>query len=311
MKESLIKHDDRHALPADKPETDEADEEDESTKGSRHWIGPALPPDQAAGSPDIVSVPQHQPEHDHRTATEHHSKVIEPLEPIVPRSEEIKREIARLNEEETRAGKKNTTEKKKHKDAPVEAAPVVAAEPTPPLASEPEPQPAPPPPAPMPEPDVALPEPESLAATDVAQARALAEAAAKAEADAAAAQAARDAAAAQAAPQAPAETAPEAPAAPAKPAEEEAPKHSSRRQRRRLREEDEARAEDEAKKVKPEKSAPAGDEEALPLTGKLIMPSANRPAPEALEAHTPSAMPPKLAPGEVFVDEAGNVIVGE
>ena len=45
------------------------------------------------------------------------------------------------------------------------------------------------------------------------------------------------------------------------------------------------------------------------MTGKLIMPSADKPkpAPEPVKLEKPK----KLAPGEVFVDEHGNVVIGE
>ena len=49
--------------------------------------------------------------------------------------------------------------------------------------------------------------------------------------------------------------------------------------------------------------------EAAPLTGKLILPSGDRPMPE-LAQHI-NVKPKKLAPGEVYVDDKGNVIIGE
>jgi hypothetical protein len=49
--------------------------------------------------------------------------------------------------------------------------------------------------------------------------------------------------------------------------------------------------------------------EVAPLTGMLIMPSADKPKPET---DKPKAeKPKKLAPGEVYVDEHGNVMIGE
>ena len=47
---------------------------------------------------------------------------------------------------------------------------------------------------------------------------------------------------------------------------------------------------------------------AVPMTGKLILPSAHKAVPTAT---APLARPDKLAKGEVFVDSAGNVIIGE
>jgi hypothetical protein len=45
------------------------------------------------------------------------------------------------------------------------------------------------------------------------------------------------------------------------------------------------------------------------MTGKLILPSGDKPKPES--AQPKAEKPKKLAPGEVFVDEKGNVLVGE
>jgi hypothetical protein len=56
------------------------------------------------------------------------------------------------------------------------------------------------------------------------------------------------------------------------------------------------------------KPTDAGKEQAS-MTGKLILPSANKPA---AEPEKPKLVKPKkLAPGEVFVDEHGNVVIGE
>jgi hypothetical protein len=60
--------------------------------------------------------------------------------------------------------------------------------------------------------------------------------------------------------------------------------------------------------AKPEPK-PAEPAEPAPLTGQVIMPTA---APKTDEAPKPKLeQPKKLAKGEVFVDEAGNVIIGE
>ena len=45
------------------------------------------------------------------------------------------------------------------------------------------------------------------------------------------------------------------------------------------------------------------------LTGRLILPSHDKPAPEPEK--TVAERPKQLAPGEVYVDPAGNVIIGE
>jgi len=49
--------------------------------------------------------------------------------------------------------------------------------------------------------------------------------------------------------------------------------------------------------------------EAAPLTGKLILPSGEKPAKEPELPKTEK--PKKLAPGEVYVDDSGNVMIGE
>jgi hypothetical protein len=51
------------------------------------------------------------------------------------------------------------------------------------------------------------------------------------------------------------------------------------------------------------------EKEQAALTGKLILPTGNKPA---TEPEKPKLVKPKkLAPGEVFVDEHGNVVIGE
>jgi len=64
-------------------------------------------------------------------------------------------------------------------------------------------------------------------------------------------------------------------------------------------------SEAEAEHNKPSEAA-AG---AAPLTGKLILPTGERPvaAPESRKVEKPK----KLAPGEVYVDDSGNVMIGE
>lgn len=49
--------------------------------------------------------------------------------------------------------------------------------------------------------------------------------------------------------------------------------------------------------------------EAAPLTGKLILPTGVKPSAQATLTRTEK--PKKLAPGEVYVDETGNVVIGE
>jgi hypothetical protein len=45
------------------------------------------------------------------------------------------------------------------------------------------------------------------------------------------------------------------------------------------------------------------------MTGKLILPTGEKPKPEPVQPKTEK--PKKLAPGEVYVDENGNVMIGE
>jgi hypothetical protein len=48
---------------------------------------------------------------------------------------------------------------------------------------------------------------------------------------------------------------------------------------------------------------------AAPLTGTLILPTGEKPAAEPEKPK--EAKPKKLAPGEVYVDDSGNVMIGE
>jgi hypothetical protein len=163
-------------------------------------------------------------------------------------------------------------------EAPV-AAPTPAPEPTP------EPTPAPTPVSqPEPEPEMTMPVAVSLDATDVAEAKA---------------KAAKEA---QAAPPAPTEEPKVAPArhrlghAEAKPAKSESkpePKPEPK---------DEAPTKTEAKPTH-------GD--SAPQPGKLIMPSQKAKSDEPKAAPSPVAKPAKLAKGEIYVDESGNVQIGE
>jgi hypothetical protein len=56
------------------------------------------------------------------------------------------------------------------------------------------------------------------------------------------------------------------------------------------------------------KPTAAGKEQGS-MVGKLIVPTAQKPKPEPVQPKL--AKPKKLAPGEVFVDEHGNVVIGE
>jgi hypothetical protein len=243
-----------------------------------------------------------------RYNAEHHGlKVIQPLEPIVSAKERFARELAALN-----GGGDQTSQaaSSSSQGAPAASAAAPAAAsassaasaskaPTPPTA----------PPAPIvktlemtaapsapeaapsaavqstPSFDDSLPVAESLAAEDVAKAKA------------------EQAKQAASAPASEPTTAPVVAAAAEAVAAKAEPKH--KRSKREKRELEHIETTEEAEHNKPtEAEAEAGQ-----LTGKLIMPSAEKPKPEPV---TPKAeKPKKLAPGEVFVDENGNVIIGE
>jgi hypothetical protein len=51
--------------------------------------------------------------------------------------------------------------------------------------------------------------------------------------------------------------------------------------------------------------------EAGSLTGKLIMPSADQASKRETASVAPGQKPPRLNKGEVYVDERGNVVIGE
>ncbi len=81
---------------------------------------------------------------------------------------------------------------------------------------------------------------------------------------------------------------------------------AGRRRRHRL----EKPAETVGSKEEAEHNEPsAAAKEAAPLTGKLILPTGEKPAVEVKKADAPK--PKKLAPGEVYVDDKGNVLIGE
>jgi len=209
----------------------------------------------------------------------HGMKVIQPLEPIVPPKEEFARELAGINNDEPKAKPPKLPEQPvEPKEAVKPARPVekkVEAAPQEPAAS----------PAIVKHSGEMLPElPESAtegAASDTADFEtAIPQSESLAADDVAKARAEREAQAAL---------------KKAKPAPEKAPEdQGGRHKRKRMRDRDR----------KPE-SSPQSDT----LAGKLIMPTGEKP--EAAEEPKPQERPKQLAPGEVYVDEAGNVIIGE
>ncbi len=298
-----------------------------------------------AGRPSEPGVAKDE----HPTAVHHGLKVIQPLEPIVPPKERFAKELAEMNAQQQPApvvaAKKAPAPVAKA--APVvppkpPAAPVAVVAPPAPKPEPPKPEPKPaavqPAPAPLvmqaaplPAPTfddfAGLPQAQSLAANDVAKVRAE-----------------------QAAHPAPAEVTapvpePELPPAPApaaivkhdehmlpavekaedkpeenKPETAEKPEseqpngsnnsnNSSKRNKRRRggREKPAERIESAEEAEHNQPSAAAA--EAAPLTGTLILPSGEKPV---MDVEKPKeAKPKKLAPGEVYVDDSGNVIIGE
>ncbi len=269
------------------------------------------------------------PQQEH-TAVHHGLKVIQPLEPIVPSKELFAKELAEMKREEAggaadTAPMANTAPLVEHaapapevkkpvqpaplpvikpaapkevvKQAPVPVAPHVIHEPAP--APEPALAPAPPAvPAPPQDFDEGLPPAQSLAATDVAKARveqkAAPEPVAIVESHPEPAKIVKHAGA----------MLPEA-AAPVE-ASDSASAGSKRKRRRDEREKpaEHIESEAEAEHNKPSEA----EAETAALTGKLILPSAQKPA---VEPEKKTEKPKKLAPGEVYVDETGNVVIGE
>jgi len=166
-----------------------------------------------------------------------------------------------------------------------------------------------------------MPEAQSLAADDVAKAR---EANAATEALPQAPIPEPTTPGSAPAPEAPKEPAPEAkpdsksepaevakPEAPAKADDQKDESRGARRRRHRAdRNRDENPVEEIASKEEAEHNKPSeAAKEAAPLTGTLILPSGEKPAPDPEPVKTEK--PKKLAQGEVYVDESGNVVIGE
>jgi hypothetical protein len=277
---------------------------------------------------------------------EHHGlKVIQPLEPILPAKERFAKELAELSRQEVQAAQPQV-QAKQPKQAPQAPLPVAAAMQTPPptapaaptpvaqsapVQQAPAPMPAPQPvaaapvPAPVPAPipvpapvqaapvvdDIGLPPAESLEAGDVAKARA-AHAAQAATPAPAPAQAPAPAPAVATAP-APA-PAPVAPAAAQKKPEAPKPKHEEAKHKAPETKPQAAPKHDGSESVGSEAEAEhnkptEAEKEQAAMTGKLILPSAQK---HEAEPEKPKLVKPKkLAPGEVFVDENGNVVIGE
>lgn len=296
LSESLIRKDnERPRLPElteDKPKDEPKQPAPKDKPGGRRWLESAKAETEAA-SGDGVASSEAAPVATPAAATPHHAygsshKVIQPLEPIVPIHDKIMEEAQELLQKEAAAAPE--VPKPDKPAEPMESDEASAAEvaEVEPVASEPETKAvAVEPvkesieteaenspvlePVPIVEPEKPMPEPDLDVELPEAESLAAEDVAAKA---------------LDAARPAKKEIAVESPAAEANRPEEKA---------------DEKKAD--------------GEEEtevtaAAPKTGTLIMPTAPKPA-AAPEAPTPAEKPPKLAKGEVFVDEHGNVIIGE
>jgi hypothetical protein len=256
-----------------------------------------------APKPEVKSVnaPVGTPAH---MAQYHELKVIQPLEPIVPPQDQLNKELAEMQKAPEQQTKAAATLAAVVAPAPevkpiMTPAPQVVATTTPPspalstiVKHDGDRLPEPPPPEIVGvqevEEEVALPQAESLAADDVAKARAEREAQF-------AMQKARPA---------------EVVATPAPPmAQHEAgsrePEVKVEKHRHKEKPAERVESEAEAEHNKPTEA----EKEQGVLTGKLIMPTGEKPKPELVQQQ--ASRPKKLAPGEVFVDEKGNVVIGE
>ncbi len=244
-----------------------------------------------------------------RPVGHHGLKVVQPLAPIVPPKQEFANELAELHLEEKSAVTQSATTPATTPTpapAPTPAPTVVAAVPAPASA-----------PVPVVEAelqDVDMPEAESLAADDVAEARLKDEAVvqtpqAPVQAPSGAPQVIRNQT--PRLPVVPPEAQAEPEQAPSKADKKDDTKHGSKR-RHYLggRSRNEKPAEEITSKAERDHNEPSkAAQEAAPLAGTLILPTGAKPSAQPKAA--PTQKPKKLAPGEVYVDETGNVIIGE
>jgi hypothetical protein len=308
----------------------------EASSGTHHRLPePVAPtPDETGVDLELNAEKQEVPQAPtgtpaHMMAQHHGLKVIQPLEPIVPAKEQFAKELAAMQVAATGqvapaapgaaagsaapaqpvgASMQSAQDTSKAKAAPAASAPA-AQTPTVPVptaaqavaagASEPA---APSVSAPVPTDDFErLPQAESLAANDVAKAR----------------EAHEQQLMQQAAPVPASASVPEGsgtevkvpkPLVAAAQAAKPEPASEDRKKRKRLgKEKPDERIESEAEAEHNKPSAAAA--EVGTMTGKLIMPTGEKPAPEPTQPK--QEKPKKLAPGEVYVDEHGNVMIGE
>jgi hypothetical protein len=310
MSESLIEPDRHHRLP----EPPKPPAQDDLA------LGGMLPEAPEVGEPTLspelkVSV---EPQIEH-----HVMKVIAPLGPIESGKEHFARELAELKAAAEPATPLPTP-------APTLQPKVVSAVPAevddislPPVETVPPPAiirhigALLPTPVAVSNDDFSLPQAESLAVDDVARARAAAEAESKLHLPPAALPQKLSVAEVLAQPAAeikhPIQSTPttpiEPPATAAVPLSTPASKRRARRRDRDHKAGEHASLTVDVKHYEPKPSPPPAEAKRPQLTGTLIMPTGDRPRPTA--AFVPAVKPKKLAPGEVFVDENGNVVIGD
>jgi hypothetical protein len=258
-----------------------------------------------------VGTPQHMAEH-------HGLKIIQPLEPIVPPKEQFAKELADLDRagqtaESAPVAPKPVPEPVKPVPAPI----VIAPTPTAPVSPEPltilkhTEEMLPPVELPASEgvadldSDTELPEPQSLAANDVAKLRAEREAQAALPKPLPLSSEGDDTSE---------KNEPLPAAQPANQVSLDDDRSESKRRRKRhgnQKREQQAVANNQNSTVKePVDNKPIeSDSPQSAVPGKLILPTGKKPSVEAMQPV--AEKPKKLAPGEVYVDQNGNVVIGE
>jgi hypothetical protein len=249
-----------------------------------------------------VGTPHHMAEH-------HRLKVIQPLEPIVPPKEKFAKELADLT---ASSGQSEASSPPAVRATPPSESvkPIVSKPPLPQTPVVPVPAPmqivryteATLPPAtelPPETPSVVdvetgLPPAESLAAGDVAKIRAEKATLAQQDAHQPIAQASRS------------ERLPDTP--PPIEAKHDKKDDKSDSKRRKHRRGGQKRGENSADSTDQNRANSGGGLQ-VAVPGKLILPTGVKPSVESVQPHTEK--PKKLAPGEVYVDEKGNVLMGE
>jgi hypothetical protein len=305
---SLI-HEDSPAAHRRLPEPVASSNDEEGERGVDLEVGSAREPRHIEAP---VGTPQHMAEH-------HGLKIIQPLEPIVPPKEQFARELAALSGMEQQptvapAVAASVVEPLKQVFAPVVASkvsvPVVA-----PLKESQEivkrtEEMLPSAPQPVLEGvirgdgDSLLPEPQLLAATDVAKLRA------ERDAQAALPIKAPPVAAAKVEPrEVVINPAPVIPQPIPNPEDDERADSKRRRKRHGNQKREQQAPNADISKATTNSKPVESDVPQSGVPGKLILPTTKKP--EVEPAQPVSEKPKKLAPGEVYVDQNGNVMIGE